>query len=39
LAVLPEGSEVELGLTDELSPGIVRGADSGYTYVVMPLRI
>jgi DNA polymerase-3 subunit beta len=39
LAVLPEGSDVELGLTDELSPGVVRGGDSGYTYVVMPLRI
>lgn len=39
LAVLPEGSEVELGLTDELSPGVIRGGDSGYTYVVMPLRI
>lgn len=39
LTVLPEGSDVELGLTDELSPGVLRGADSGYTYVVMPLRI
>ena len=39
LTVLPDASEVELGLSDELSPGIVRGSDAGYTYVVMPLRI
>ncbi len=39
LSVLPEGSEVTLGLGDELSPGIVSGDDSTYTYVVMPLRI
>lgn len=39
LAVLPEGSHVELCLGDELSPGVVRSGDSGYTYVVMPLRI
>ena len=39
LAVLPEGSDVEIGLSDELSPGVVRAGDAGYTYVVMPLRI
>ncbi len=39
LTVLPEGSRAELCLGDELSPGAVRGDDSGYTYVVMPLRI
>ena len=39
LGVLPEGSRVEIGLGDELSPGVVRGADEGYCYVVMPMRI
>ena len=39
LGVLPEGSKVEIGLGDELSPGVVRGVDEGYCYVVMPMRI
>ena len=39
LTVLPEGSDVEIGLSDELSPGVIRAGDAGYTYVVMPLRI
>lgn len=39
LAVLPEGGAVELGLGDQLSPGILRGEDEAYTYVVMPMRI
>ena len=39
LAVLPEASRVEIGLGDELSPGVIRGDDEGYTYVVMPMRI
>lgn len=39
LQVLPEGSKVELGLGDQLSPGVVKGADAGYSYVVMPMRI
>lgn len=39
LSVLPEGSKVEIGLGDELSPGVVRSADEGYCYVVMPMRI
>jgi DNA polymerase-3 subunit beta len=39
LGVLPEGSKVEIGLGDELSPGVIRGSDEGYCYVVMPMRI
>ncbi|TFH24394.1 MAG: DNA polymerase III subunit beta [Myxococcales bacterium] len=39
LAVLPEGSQVEIGLGDELSPGVLQGDDKSYTYVVMPMRI
>jgi DNA polymerase-3 subunit beta len=39
LGVLTE-DQVELELTDELSPGLVRGAGSeGYRAVVMPMRI
>jgi len=38
LGVLPEGSRVELGLGDELSPGVVSGDDADYRYVVMPMR-
>jgi len=39
LAVLPEGSELKIGLGDELSPGVVAGDDGNYSYVVMPMRI
>ncbi|MBI5505472.1 MAG: DNA polymerase III subunit beta [Deltaproteobacteria bacterium] len=39
LQVLPEASKVELGLGDQLSPGVLRGADPSYSYVVMPMRI
>ena len=39
LSVLPEGTKVEIGLGDELSPGVLRGDDEGYRYVVMPMRI
>lgn len=39
LAVLPEGSRVEIGFSDQLSPGVIQGEDSGYRYVVMPMRI
>ena len=39
LGVLPEGSKIEIGLGDELSPGLIRGDDDGYRYVVMPMRI
>ncbi len=35
-----QGDVIELGLTDEVGPGIVRGAqDDSYTYVVMPMRL
>ena len=34
------GGQVEIGLTDEVSPGIVRLTDDdGYSYVVMPMRL
>jgi DNA polymerase-3 subunit beta len=39
LQVFAEGSRVELGLGDQLSPGVIKGADPGYSYVVMPMRI
>ena len=39
LAVLPEGSRVEIGFSDQLSPGVIQGEDAGYRYVVMPMRI
>ena len=39
LGVLPEGSKIEIGLSDELSPGVIRGDDRDYSYVVMPMRI
>jgi DNA polymerase III subunit beta len=39
LQVFPEGSQVEMGLGDQLSPGVIKGADAGYSYVVMPMRI
>ena len=39
LGVLPEATKIEIGLGDELSPGVVRGEDEGYSYVVMPMRI
>jgi len=39
LGVTTEGSEIELGLGDELSPGLIRSDDKGYCYVVMPMRI
>ncbi len=36
----PEKSEVVLGVTDEVSPGVITlPADSGFTYVVMPMRL
>jgi DNA polymerase-3 subunit beta len=35
-----QGDVIELGLTDEVGPGIVKGAqDDSYTYVVMPMRL
>ncbi len=40
LNVHGEGEVVELGLTDEVGPGVIRGSqDSEYTYVVMPMRL
>jgi DNA polymerase III subunit beta len=40
LGIGAAGGTVELGLTDEVSPGIVRLADDeGYSYVVMPMRL
>jgi DNA polymerase III subunit beta len=40
LAVHGAGEVIELGLTDEVGPGILRGAqDPEYTYVVMPMRL
>lgn len=40
LSVVSEGN-VELGLTDETSPGVIRTpeTDSEFTYVVMPMRL
>lgn len=40
LGVHGEGDVIELGLTDEVGPGVVRGSqDPEYTYVVMPMRL
>src|ERR1700674_4297572 len=40
LGVIPQGAEVELGLSDDVSPGVIRtDADQQYTYVVMPMRL
>jgi DNA polymerase-3 subunit beta len=40
LLTYTEGEVVELGLTDEVGPAIVRSAqDPDYTYVVMPMRL
>lgn len=35
-----QGDVIELGLSDEVGPGIIKGSqDDGYTYVVMPMRL
>jgi DNA polymerase III subunit beta len=40
LAVMPEGSDAVLGVSDEVSPGVITSAaDSQFTYVVMPMRL
>jgi DNA polymerase-3 subunit beta len=40
LGVQPEGDVIELALTDEVGPGVIRGSqDPEYTYVVMPMRL
>jgi DNA polymerase-3 subunit beta len=40
LGVHAAGDTIELGLTDEVGPGVVRGSqDPAYTYVLMPMRL
>jgi len=40
LGVHPQGDTIEIGLTDEVGPGVVRGSqDPDYTYVLMPMRL
>lgn len=40
LQVHADGEVVDLGLTDEVGPGVIRGSqDPEYTYVVMPMRL
>lgn len=40
LAMVPGDTEVELGLNDEVSPGVLRIAgDPDYCYIVMPMRL
>jgi DNA polymerase III subunit beta len=40
LGVLPPSQQVEVGLTDEVSPGVLRcEGDADYLYVVMPMRL
>jgi DNA polymerase III subunit beta len=40
LNVMPEGTDAILGLSDEVSPGVIKtDADSQFTYVVMPMRL
>ena len=40
LAVIPADSEIDLGLSDEASPGLLRTpSDSEFSYVVMPMRL
>ncbi len=40
LGVHAAGDTIELGLTDEVGPGVVRGSqDPTYTYVLMPMRL
>jgi DNA polymerase-3 subunit beta len=40
LSVIPAESQIVMGLSDEVSPGVLTTpADSGYRYVVMPMRL
>ncbi len=40
LGVLPPDKRVEIGLNDEVSPGVLRAAgDADYCYIVMPMRL
>jgi DNA polymerase III subunit beta len=40
LAVLPSDKRIEIGLNDEVSPGVLRPVDDAdYCYIVMPMRL
>jgi DNA polymerase III subunit beta len=40
LSILPAGGRVELGLNDDVSPGVMRDlGDPDYCYIVMPMRL
>lgn len=40
LGVMPEGTDAVLGVSDEVSPGVITStADTQFTYVVMPMRL
>jgi len=40
LAVLPSDRRIEIGLNDEVSPGVLRSVgDADYCYIVMPMRL
>jgi DNA polymerase-3 subunit beta len=40
LSVLPADNPIEIGLNDEVSPGVIRqGGDPDYCYIVMPMRL
>ena len=40
LGVHAQGDTIEIGLTDEVGPGVIKGTqDPGYTYVLMPMRL
>lgn len=40
LAILPADKRIELGLNDEVSPGVLRPVDDAdYCYIVMPMRL
>ncbi len=40
LSILPPDTQVDFGLNDEVSPGVMRcEADPDFLYVVMPMRL
>jgi DNA polymerase-3 subunit beta len=40
LAVLPADNPIQIGLNDDVSPGVIRqGGDPDYCYIVMPMRL
>jgi len=40
LGVMPQESHASLGVSDEVSPGVISSStDSQFTYVVMPMRL